>query len=153
MVWLLAVPDREVLVHSAANDPQQLSREIAELTSVSETVVVQVPYAIALFPTIAQLTGGRNACCCCAYYFGRGKPSLWQSLVSFRSVSILLQRLSKVKRAKELLAEARDIFDTYASETEIMAVGLTTPEQIGLAATIGVDAVTISPALLDKLMA
>jgi transaldolase len=146
------LPDGEVMVHVASNDPHELMQHAQLLAKLSDSVVVEIPYAVPLYPTIAQLVE-------------QGIPV---SIVGITSVgqAIMMAKLGVVsvsvdvcsadtrgRKGVELLAELRDIFDTYASETELIAVHPASVEEFELVATLGVDGVVLTPALLDALIA
>jgi len=68
-------------------------------------------------------------------------------------VSPFVGRLDDVGQdGMDVIREARQIFDNYAIETEILAASMRHPRHVADAAMIGADVATIPPDVLRKLL-
>jgi transaldolase len=134
-----------------AVDAPGMLREGRELAKVADHIVVKIPMLEEGMVAVRQLTaeGIRTNVTLCF--------SSVQCLIAAKAgatyVSPFVGRLDDVGQdGMDVIREARQIFDNYAIETEILAASMRHPRHVADAAMIGADVATIPPDVLRKLL-
>jgi transaldolase len=126
-------------------------REGRQLAKIADHIVVKIPMLEEGMVAVRQLTaeGIRTNVTLCF--------SSVQCLIAAKAgatyVSPFVGRLDDVGQdGMDVIREARQIFDNYAIETEILAASMRHPRHVADAAMIGADVATIPPDVLRKLL-
>jgi transaldolase len=134
-----------------AVDAAGMLREGRELAKIADHIVVKIPMLEEGMVAVRQLTaeGIRTNVTLCF--------SSVQCLIAAKAgatyVSPFVGRLDDVGQdGMDVIREARQIFDNYAIETEILAASMRHPRHVADAAMIGADVATIPPDVLRKLL-
>ena len=134
-----------------AVDAPGMLREGRELAKLADHIVVKIPMLEEGMVAVRQLTaeGIRTNVTLCF--------SSVQCLIAAKAgatyVSPFVGRLDDVGQdGMDVIREARQIFDNYAIETEILAASMRHPRHVADAAMIGADVATIPPDVLRKLL-
>jgi transaldolase len=134
-----------------AVDAPGMLREGRELAKIADHIVVKIPMLEEGMVAVRQLTaeGIRTNVTLCF--------SSVQCLIAAKAgatyVSPFVGRLDDVGQdGMDVIREARQIFDNYAIETEILAASMRHPRHVADAAMIGADVATIPPDVLRKLL-
>ena len=134
-----------------AVDAAGMLREGRELAKLADHIVVKIPMLEEGMVAVRQLTaeGIRTNVTLCF--------SSVQCLIAAKAgatyVSPFVGRLDDVGQdGMDVIREARQIFDNYAIETEILAASMRHPRHVADAAMIGADVATIPPDVLRKLL-
>ena len=134
-----------------AVDAPGMLREGRELARIADHIVVKIPMLEEGMVAVRQLTaeGIRTNVTLCF--------SSVQCLIAAKAgatyVSPFVGRLDDVGQdGMDVIREARQIFDNYAIETEILAASMRHPRHVADAAMIGADVATIPPDVLRKLL-
>jgi len=134
-----------------AVDAPAMLREGRELAKIADHIVVKIPMLEEGMVAVRQLTaeGIRTNVTLCF--------SSVQCLIAAKAgatyVSPFVGRLDDVGQdGMDVIREARQIFDNYAIETEILAASMRHPRHVADAAMIGADVATIPPDVLRKLL-
>ena len=134
-----------------AVDAAGMLREGRELAKVADHIVVKIPMLEEGMVAVRQLTaeGIRTNVTLCF--------SSVQCLIAAKAgatyVSPFVGRLDDVGQdGMDVIREARQIFDNYAIETEILAASMRHPRHVADAAMIGADVATIPADVLRKLL-
>ena len=134
-----------------AVDAPGMLREGRELAKLADHIVVKIPMLEEGMVAVRQLTaeGIRTNVTLCF--------SSVQCLIAAKAgatyVSPFVGRLDDVGQdGMDVIREARQIFDNYAIETEILAASMRHPRHVADAAMIGADVATIPPEVLRKLL-
>lgn len=134
-----------------AVDAEGMLREGRELAKIADNIVIKIPMLEEGMVAVRRLTaeGIRTNVTLCF--------SSVQCLVAAKAgatyVSPFVGRLDDVGQdGMDVIREARQIFDNYAIETEILAASIRHPRHVVDAAMIGADVATIPPEVLRKLL-
>jgi len=134
-----------------ALDAAGMLREGRELAKIADHIVVKIPMLEEGMAAVRELTaeGIRTNVTLCF--------SSVQCLIAAKAgatyVSPFVGRLDDVGQdGMDVIREARQIFDNYAIETEILAASLRHPRHVADAAMIGADVATIPTDVLRKLL-
>ena len=134
-----------------AVDAPGMLREGRELAKIADHIVVKIPMLEEGMVAVRQLAaeGIRTNVTLCF--------SSVQCLIAAKAgasyVSPFVGRLDDVGQdGMDVIREARQIFDNYAIETEILAASMRHPRHVADAAMIGADVATIPPDVLRKLL-
>lgn len=134
-----------------AVDAEGMLREGRELAKIADNIVIKIPMLEEGMVAVRRLTaeGIRTNVTLCF--------SSVQCLVAAKAgatyVSPFVGRLDDVGQdGMDVIREARQIFDNYAIETEILAASIRHPRHVVDAAMIGADVATIPPDVLRKLL-
>lgn len=134
-----------------AVDSAGMLREGRELAKLADHIVVKIPMLEEGMVAVRQLTaeGIRTNVTLCF--------SSVQCLIAAKAgatyVSPFVGRLDDVGQdGMDVIREARQIFDNYAIETQILAASMRHPRHVADAAMIGADVATIPPDVLRKLL-
>jgi len=134
-----------------AVDAAGMLREGRELAKLADHIVVKIPMLEEGMVAVRQLAaeGIRTNVTLCF--------SSVQCLIAAKAgasyVSPFVGRLDDVGQdGMDVIREARQIFDNYAIETEILAASMRHPRHVADAAMIGADVATIPPDVLRKLL-
>jgi transaldolase len=134
-----------------AVDADGMLREGRELARIADNIVIKVPMIEQGMVAVRRLTaeGIRTNVTLCF--------SSVQCLIAAKAgatyVSPFIGRLDDVGQdGMDVIREARQIFDNYAIETQILAASIRHPRHVADAAMIGADVATIPPDVLRKLL-
>jgi transaldolase len=134
-----------------AVDAPGMLREGRELARIADHIVVKIPMLEEGMVAVRQLTaeGIRTNVTLCF--------SSVQCLIAAKAgatyVSPFVGRLDDIGQdGMDVIREARQIFDNYAIETEILAASMRHPRHVADAAMIGADVATIPADVLRKLL-
>ncbi|HXV89915.1 MAG TPA: fructose-6-phosphate aldolase [Gemmatimonadales bacterium] len=134
-----------------AVDAAGMLREGRELARLADHIVVKIPMLEEGMVAVRQLAaeGIRTNVTLCF--------SSVQCLIAAKAgatyVSPFVGRLDDVGQdGMDVIREARQIFDNYAIETQILAASMRHPRHVADAAMIGADVATIPPDVLRKLL-
>lgn len=135
----------------AATDAPTMIKEGTRLSAIAENVVVKLPLTFEGLKACAHFTGAgikTNVTLCF---------SVTQALLAAKAgatfVSPFVGRLDdQGADGLALLAEIREVYDTYGYETEILAASIRTAVQVKGAALAGADCATIPPAVFRDLV-
>jgi transaldolase len=134
-----------------AVDADGMVREGRELAKIADNIVVKIPMLEQGMVAVRRLASDgikTNVTLCF---------SSVQCLIAAKAgatyVSPFVGRLDDVGQdGMDVIREARQIFDNYAIETEILAASIRHPRHVADAAMIGADVATIPPDVLRKLL-
>jgi transaldolase len=134
-----------------AVDADGMVREGRELAKIADNIVVKIPMLEQGMVAVRRLASDEiktNVTLCF---------SSVQCLIAAKAgatyVSPFVGRLDDVGQdGMDVIREARQIFDNYAIETEILAASIRHPRHVADAAMIGADVATIPPDVLRKLL-
>jgi transaldolase len=148
---ICSLVDGPVSAEVVAVDAPAMLREGRDLAKIADHIVVKIPMLEEGMVAVRQLTaeGIRTNVTLCF--------SSVQCLIAAKAgatyVSPFVGRLDDVGQdGMDVIREARQIFDNYAIETEILAASMRHPRHVADAAMIGADVATIPPDVLRKLL-
>ncbi len=134
-----------------AVDAEGMYAEGRELAKIADNVVVKIPMIEEGLPVVRRLvTDGIKVNVTLCF-------SSVQCLVAAKAgatyVSPFIGRLDDVgQEGMDVIREARQIFDNYSIETEILAASIRHPRHVAEAAMLGADIATMPTEVLKKLL-
>jgi transaldolase len=148
------LPNGQISVQVTESDPEKVYEQAKNLVELAPNIVVKIPCHQDYYGVIKQLVA-------------EGVPvnitlvfSVFQGLMmcklGVRYISPFIGRLDDAGVSGDgiaMLGDLRTMVDQYCFETQILAASLRTPEHLQAALLLGADCATLSPELLEKVVA
>ena len=148
---ICAMVEGPVSAEVTALDADGMIREGKELRKIAKNVAVKVPLTLDGLKACKTLSSEGtmvNVTLCFS-----ANQALLAAKAGASFISPFIGRLDDIHLdGTELIAEIRQIYDSYAFDTEILAASVRTPLHVKQVALIGADVATMPPAVLKSLV-
>ncbi len=147
---ICAMVDGPVSAETVATDAEGMIAEGRELAKIADNIAIKVPLTWAGLQACKVLSGeGRmvNVTLCFS-----ANQALLAAKAGASFISPFIGRLDDINiDGLELIADIRQIYDTYGYETEVLAASIRTVNHMSECAKLGADVATAPPAVIKKM--
>ena len=147
---ICAMVDGPVSAETVATDAEGMIAEGRELAKIADNIAIKVPLTWAGLQACKVLSGeGRmvNVTLCFS-----ANQALLAAKAGASFISPFIGRLDDINiDGLELIADIRQIYDTYGYETEVLAASIRTVNHMSECAKLGADVATAPPDVIKKM--
>ena len=147
----VVLPEGEISVEVTEKSPEAVYEQAKKIAALSENVIVKIPCYNGYIPLIKKLVDegvGINI----TLVFS-AMQALMLAKLGVLYVSPFIGRLDDIDSdGIQLIADIREMFETYDFETEILAASLRSVRQVHQVALLGAHVATIPVEIFEKLL-